>query len=77
MKLTQEDIEVVLKNQQPVRFTWRGKTYCVTEVLERWVVDAEWWGRKVSRVYFRLNTTKGVMEIYRQDGSWMLSHVMD
>jgi hypothetical protein len=41
----------------------------VRRVLDFWILQSRWWGREEKRIYFRLETDGGVMEIYRTDAS--------
>jgi hypothetical protein len=36
-------------------------------VLDSWVLQSRWWGREEKRVYYCLDTDRGVIEIYRSD----------
>jgi hypothetical protein len=64
----------------PLTLVRNGESQRVTKVYEQWRVAEEWWGREVSRNYFKVKTTKGlVYDIYRDmpGGSWSLSRIYD
>lgn len=49
----------------------------VRSVVDNWVARSRWWSTDERRVYFRLLTTRGVIEIYRLGHDWYLSRVAD
>lgn len=49
----------------------------VIERLDFWVVQTAWWAGEVKRVYLRLRTSGGVVDVYCEDGEWWLGRVMD
>jgi hypothetical protein len=40
-------------------------------VVDFWILQSRWWGREEKRIYFRLETDGGVVEVYRTDASFM------
>ena len=39
-----EPVEVQTRGDgPPTRFVWRGRLYTVRSILERWVINREWW----------------------------------
>lgn len=64
----------------PLTIVRDGEKLRITKVYEQWRVTEEWWGKEVSRNYFKVKTNKGlVYDIYRDmpGGSWYLSKVYD
>ncbi len=53
------------------------RRYRVREPLDVWVVQGRWWGEEEKRVFFRLRTDRGEVEVYRSGERWVLSKVMD
>ena len=43
MRCMNEPIAVVLDEDVPVAFTWRGRSYVVREVLDHWRERRAWW----------------------------------
>ena len=65
----------------PDRITWQGQTHHIAEVAKHWRVNADWWhGEPVSRDYYKLTTTSGLLIIVYQDlhaGAWYLQRLYD
>jgi hypothetical protein len=84
MKLCQEPITVNVRDGHPERLFWKGRLYRVVAVEDRWRYDGRWWMEQPwRRHYYRLTTksaaSKGTccFEVYRQNGQWTLSHILD
>lgn len=66
--------------EEPVRFTWQGRTHQVVEVTKAWRVDIDWWRGRIWRAYFKLSTDTGLLVILYQDllnGEWYLQRLYD
>ena len=63
--LKSDVIDVDLQNGSPRGIRLGKRVYRVRRVLDSWVLQTRWWGREEKRVYFRLDTDRGVIEIYR------------
>jgi hypothetical protein len=64
----------------PLSLARDGDRQRITRVYEEWQQVEEWWGKEMSRHYFRVKTNKGlVCDIYRDmpGGGWYLSKVYD
>jgi hypothetical protein len=76
-----EELKVTVNVQGvPLTLARNGEKQRVTKVYESWQKVEEWWGKEVTRNYFRVKTSKGlVCDIYRDtpDGGWFLSRVHD
>jgi len=74
-----EELKVKVNVQGvPLTLARDGEKQRVTKVYEHWQKVEEWWGKEVTRNYFRVKTSKGlVCDIYRDmpDGNWYLSRI--
>lgn len=64
----------------PLTIIRNGDTHRITKVYQRWRVAEDWWGKNISRNYFRVKTSRGlVCDIYRDmpAGCWYLSRIYD
>jgi hypothetical protein len=67
---------------QPVRFTWQGRTYRLARVHQRWEVDVDWWRTegRIQRIYLAATTTDGLLCVIYQDvekQAWFLAKIYD
>lgn len=62
-----QDITVETKGDgQPAEFTWRGKQYTVTALLEHWKEAGAWWDGEAERDVFRVLDSLGrIFELHR------------
>ena len=76
-----EELKVSVNIQGiPVTLARNGGRQRITRVYQHWRVVEEWWGREMTRNYFRVKTNKGlVCDIYRDmpNGNWYLSQIYD
>jgi hypothetical protein len=49
----------------------------VRAVLDKWVARSRWWSKDEKRVYVRLHTAHGIIEVYRTGRQWYLSRIAD
>lgn len=78
MKLLLEPIDVGCRAGIPYIVCWRGGAYDVERVIDTWSTRGPWWGTDERRTYLLLETTSGVMEIYRSYlQGWVLSRLFD
>ena len=49
----------------------------VREIIDRWVARSRWWATDEKRSYFRLHTTRGIIEVYRCNKRWYVSRIAD
>lgn len=68
MKFINIPISVEARKGVPRQIRWSRRTYTVRRLLDFWILQSRWWAREEKRVYFRLETDQGVMEVYR--GKW-------
>lgn len=78
VKLINEPIEMKTEGRRPRLFRWRGRLYDVRALLDYWVLQSKWWtGREERRVYMKVYTNRGTVEIYRSGEKWVLAKVYD
>jgi hypothetical protein len=65
------------RNGRPLEVRLNGRRHAVRALLDCWVVEGRWWTRAEKRVYFRLDTTGGVVEVYRTGEEWHFSRTVD
>ncbi|MDI6710105.1 MAG: DUF6504 family protein [Thermoanaerobacterales bacterium] len=64
----------------PECFSWRGRTYRVTRLLDLWRETGRWWAGERPRFFYRVAAgEKGVFELYREEGApaWYLYKAYD
>lgn len=49
----------------------------VRAVLDKWVARSRWWNNDEKRVYLRLDTSRGIIEVYRVGRQWYVSRIAD
>jgi hypothetical protein len=79
MKRTDTPVDVIVQSARPIRITWNGKHLAVQEIIDFWVYQTRWWRPRGDerRVYYRLRTAEGTVELYRSDDEWVLSRIAD
>ena len=78
MKRINEPVTVFTVDRRPHIVKWRHKRFNVLRIMDYWVVQGRWWLREEKRVYLRLATDRGPIEIFHRDGSeWILSRIFD
>lgn len=65
MKFINAPASVDVHNGVPRQIRWARRTYRVRRLLDYWILQSRWWSREEKRVYFRLETDRGVVEVYR------------
>jgi len=77
MKHYREPVYVHSLRNRPLSLSWRNRHVHIEAVLDRWVARSRWWGHDETRLYMRLHTNRGTMEVYRSGVSWFLSRIAD
>lgn len=77
MKRRSEPVDVDVTKGWPVVIRRNGRIYRVESMLDVWIVQGKWWSREERRVYFRVSTTHGIMDVYNADATWILASVED
>lgn len=77
MKQILSPIQVTASGGRPRVIRWDGRTYRVREMLDVWIYQTRWWGNEERRVYFRLWTDGGMLEVWRCGNTWMLGSLLD
>ena len=47
--------------QQPTVFTWGERDHRITEIVQSWQVDIDWWRGRVWRAYYKVTTDSGLL----------------
>lgn len=79
MKRLEEPVKVEDRKGWPVQIRRGSRVYRVRKLVDVWVVQGRWWLDEEKRVYFRVLTDKGTMDVYRRDktGEWVMAKMMD
>jgi hypothetical protein len=77
MKRRFQPVEVEVTKGWPVLVNWNGHRHRVQHLVDAWVVQGRWWTEEERRVYFRVHTTGGTLDIFRSGDDWVLSKVQD
>lgn len=79
MRRVDHPVHVQLQGSRPSRISWNDEVLHVEELIECWVHQTGWWRPEGGerRIYYRLKTDGGIVEVYRSGGSWTLSRVAD
>lgn len=80
MRRINQPVRVLLDEGGPARITFEDQTLVVQELILCWVYQTRWWapGGDERRVYYRLQTNAGVVEVYRKNGrDWVLTRIAD
>jgi hypothetical protein len=76
-----EELKVTVNVQGvPLTLAIDGETQRITKVYQNWRGTEEWWGKEITRNYFKVKTNKGlVCDIFRDmpAGGWYLSQIYD
>ena len=67
MKFLNVPVSVEARKGVPCRIRWGRRTYTVRRLLDFWILQSRWWAAEEKRVYFRLETDRGVVEVFRAD----------
>jgi hypothetical protein len=77
MKLYLEPIQVEPPKGKPRRLRWRRRVYVVEEVIDFWISQTRWWRDEEKRIYLRLLTDGGTLEVFRSGVDWTMSRIAD
>lgn len=74
-------ITVVIDSQgRPSSFRWDGRRHEVAGICNGWRVDTNWWKRRISRAYYKVETTDGFLcdlSLDEPGGEWYLARIYD
>jgi len=59
MRLIDQPIQVSTRDGGPAVFRWRGQTYRVARVIDRWSYMGRWWMGEGEWRFWRVETTGG------------------
>ena len=68
-----EPVEVTVRDGKPVMVRIKRRRLRVTEVINIWRIDEEWWRKSISRFYFLLEVEGGMRVTLFHDlenGGW-------
>ena len=68
-----EALEVIVRDGKPVMVRVKKRHLRVSEVVNTWRIDEEWWRKPISRLYFLLDLENGKRLTVFQDlehGGW-------
>lgn len=65
------------RDGRPSRLCLRGRWLPVLEVVDAWVIQGRWWSREERRLYTRLLTPAGTLDLCYREGRWELAGVVD
>ncbi len=68
-----EPAEVTVRDGKPVMVRIKRRRLRVTEVINIWRIDEEWWRRSISRFYFLLEVEGGMrLTLFHdlENGGW-------
>lgn len=77
MRRKHSRIEVYRRGGRLHAVRHNGRHRRILEVVDRWVVQGRWWSKEEKRIFYRVRTGDGVMEIYRSGKIWRLSKIID
>lgn len=79
MRRVNQPISVQTQSSRPSRISWAGEVLNVQKLIECWVHQTGWWKPEGGerRVYYRLKTETGIVEVYRSGEGWTLSRIAD
>ena len=70
-------ITVCMAEGRPCALHLKGRRVPVQVIADYWVLEGRWWQGRTRRVYLRLATPAGTLEVYRTADTWHLSRVLD
>lgn len=66
---------------RPVRVRLGGRRVEVLDLVEVWVIQGRWWAVEEHRLYLRVRTRAGTLDLYRRKGDpkdlWTMERVLD
>jgi hypothetical protein len=77
MKLYLEPVDVETDGGKPRKIRWRRTVFTVEQILDGWIAQGKWWRREEKRIYLRLLTDRGIIEVFRIGERWKLSRLFD
>jgi hypothetical protein len=65
---------------RPLEFTWSGKKHTVSKITNRWIVDDNWWVKRIWRDYYQVITdTRSLLILFRdvETSVWYIQRLYD
>lgn len=79
-RVVERPVNVRSEQGQPVGFSWQGKHYQVTTILDCWKDAGCWWEGEGTKIFYRVAVPGGgLFELYRdiQTGTWFMYKIYD
>lgn len=79
MRRINQSISVQADDSYPTEISWDGDLLHVEDLIKCWVYQTGWWNPEGGerRVYYRLKTDAGVVDVYRSGAEWTLARILD
>lgn len=79
MRRVNQSISVRAEDSRPTHISWEGELVRVEDLIKCWVHQTGWWNPEGDqrRVYYRLKTEAGIVDIYRSGTEWTLTRILD
>lgn len=69
---------MITTKHTPSSLQWQGRTVPVKLVLRRWSHAGRWWLGEAERHYYLVELANGwTVELYQQEGAWVLFAIQD
>ncbi len=66
-----EPVRVIAEDGRPVMVQVRRRNLRVTEIINTWRIDDEWWREPITRLYFFLELENGArLTLFLEKGKW-------
>ncbi|MBX7214047.1 MAG: hypothetical protein K1X39_08570 [Thermoflexales bacterium] len=74
-------VETLDEQGAPRAFGWRGRNWTVERVVQRWMIDTDWWSERgrLRRFYVAVITREGLLcaLFHDPEGGWRITRVYD
>lgn len=77
MRRFNQPVEVLTNQFWPAEIRTGGQAYRVHEILDHWIVQSRWLTGGKERIYYRIRTHRGTLDICNTEGRWVLCKVFD
>lgn len=79
MRRVNQPVSVEVEDSCPARISWSDDILHVEDLIKCWVHQTGWWNPSGDerRVYYRLQTDEGIVDVYRSGTKWTLSRIVD
>ena len=78
MKYKRARVEIAVSADGRMKhLRWNSRRVDIKQQVNTWVIQGYWWREEIRREYVQLHTSGGMVEIYREEGIWWLSRMLD